>query len=110
MNESIVSDILLNNISDNYIVNGTIVELCKNDNIYMIHVNNEDKKHTDYCNLVEIANISIKYLKQYCNNFSNKYINYYFRYNDTVCKFTIIECIDDTIKYELKLNIGHYKN
>ena len=81
----ILSDMLLNNISDNYIINGSINEL-NNNNLYYITVNNINLSDDELKKITEIANICIKFLKQNVEFEKNKTI--FFKYNNDLCKFT----------------------
>jgi hypothetical protein len=75
--------------------------------MYLLIVNNNNKSSDQLTYLTNIASISIKSLREKYINFKSTKI-FYFRYNEDICKFTILENIDNVIRYELKLKL--YKN
>lgn len=104
--EPIISDFVLTNIPNNYILYGSINELTKtNDNkdMYLLIVNRENRHIDDITYLTNIASVFIKYLRE---NYDIRNIqSFYYKYNGDLCKFTILECNDDKIKYKLVLKL-----
>jgi hypothetical protein len=109
----ILSDILLTNIPDNYIFNGSIQELVTMNNgisqMYLLIVDNNNKSNNEVKYLTKIASKSIKSLRENNKDFKTTNI-FYFKYNEDICKFSILENVNNIIKYELKLKIDfNYK-
>jgi hypothetical protein len=104
----ILSDILLTNISDNYIFYGSIQELITINNgksqMYLLIVDNNNKSNDEVKYLTKIASKSIKYLREKNKNFKTTK-EFYFNYNKDICKFTILENTNNIITYELKLKV-----
>lgn len=104
--EPILSNVLLTHIPNNYIFSGSISELTKTENdkdVYLLIVNQENRHSSDVRYLTDIASISIKHFRENYNIKDTK--GFYYKYNNDLCKLTILECNDTMIKYEFKLKL-----
>jgi hypothetical protein len=102
----IISDISINNISNNYIINCSILELGKIEigNLYLIIVENENKSKKEVELNTDISSICIKYLRENSPNFTHP-ILHYFKYNQRLCKLKKVNNIENKTYYELTINM-----
>jgi hypothetical protein len=103
-----ISKLNLTSLPNNYILNGFIHELTKtNDDkdMYLLILNHQGHYKNDLTYLTEIASSSIKFIRENTINFKN-IINHYYKYNNDLCKLNILECNNDTIKYQLVLKLN----
>jgi len=101
----IISDILLNNNISNYIVTGNIIDLIQSNNkqIYLLIVDEKNMSKNELKYITDITSICIKYFKE--NNIFNIDFPIYFKYNNYLCKFKVINNQEKETKFELKLNM-----
>ena len=88
----------------NYMLSGSINEICytSNSQIYFLIVDKSKNTDIQLKIYTEIVNDIIKFLRETVGDLKINKI-YYIKYNDSVCKFTILDKIEIVSSFELLL-------